>query len=84
MQEGKRASVSPYILKEQDNKINIGIYGTTAYVGGNSNNTSHVGTLYSNLNNTTSNTNVTNGAAIFIYYGIITKCIIFPLPLGKN
>ena len=76
--------MSPYILKEQDNKINIGIYGTTAYVGGNSNNTSHVGTLYSNLNNTSSNTNWNIDAAIFIYYGIITKCIIFPLPLGKN
>ena len=65
-------------------KIKIGIYGTTANVGGNSNNTSHVGTMYANLNNTVSNTRWNDDAAIFIYYGTIIKCIIFSLPLGKN
>ena len=55
-----------------------------ALVGGNSNNRYHVGTFYSNLNNTISNANWNIDAAIFVYYGIITKCIIFSLPLGKN
>ena len=36
-----------------------------AYVGGNWNNSSHVGAFYDNLNNTVSNANTNNGAAQF-------------------
>ena len=37
-----------------------------ALVGGNSNNRYHVGTFYSNLNNTVSNANWNNAAAVLI------------------
>lgn len=37
-----------------------------ALVGGNSNNRYHVGTFYSNLNNTVSNTEWNNAAAVLI------------------
>ena len=36
-----------------------------AFVGGNWNNSSHVGAFYDNLNNTVSNANTNNGAAQF-------------------
>ena len=37
-----------------------------AFVGGNSNNRYHVGAFYSNLNNTISNANWNNAAAVLI------------------
>jgi hypothetical protein len=42
----------------------LGFFGRLAYVGGNWNNTGHVGTLYVNLNNTPSNANANNGSAL--------------------
>lgn len=70
-----------------DNKetMNTGIYGATmALVGGNSNNGTHVGTFYSNLNNTASNTNWNIDAGSSYHIGTTIKCTISSSPLGEN
>ena len=54
-----------------------------ALVGGNSNNRYHVGTFYSNLNNTVSNANWNNAAAILIITEQQLNASYSPYPLVK-
>jgi hypothetical protein len=61
----------------------LGVFCFPALRGGNCNNSTNAGAFYVNLNNTTSNTNWTIGAALFLSIDWIIMPLIFLAPWQK-